>query len=332
MQHDWSVANFARTFHRMLESFGLLGDAAGSPSRYRIVPPERRAVAVVSRRRPASQDIFWYPTRLANALSRTGKYEVQQLLFDNPSDLRANLAKMAPSAIVVDSLELPAKSIEGALDSIAATKVYLAEEGQERSGPRSNQIERVPIIPYFTALEVAPSRPTIWLVGFSAATSNLEAVLAKIAGETPDADVFLEVPERDKGRLEQRVARLRGRFHAIKARSMGHAGEEIARDWSASHLIVFYNDADRTEELQNMCSLALATDRPVVFTRTAPFASFGDGVSYVEDFGVHDLITMGAACQVKVCHQFGEGALFAKLHRLLSEDEGLRPSRGSVAA
>jgi FkbM family methyltransferase len=322
MQKDWSRATFGETFHRMLASFGILSLDLLLAGNRGVIGEFRPKIAVASPRNPNSEDIVWHSTRVVNALSRSGKYDVSLLMFDDPSELGTRLAETRPFAVIVDAPHLSQEVVAGAVGAVAGPNLFLTNGPAVSIGKDSGlrPVARMPIVPYFTSTAGLRSKsPSIWLVGFSLPRSNLEEVIAKIGREAPDAEVFLEVPEAEKIAFKRRVAKLRTRVQVLDVCCMPLSGEAIIAKFTECHLIVFYNDPVRTDELQSLCSLAMTTERAVAFTRAAPFSPDLDGGTYVEDVTIGDVIALGMAAHINLSQQCGEGQLYARIDRLLSE-------------
>ena len=109
----------------------------------------------------------------------------------------------------------------------------------------------------------------------------------------------------------------------------------MIRGFAESRLVIFYCDPERRYELEVVSCLALTTERPVAFTRSAPFPCYGDGGTYVEDFAIAEIMNMGVAAHIKLYHDFGELNAFVEIDRLLSDNllrgQVLPPSTGNPA-
>ena len=172
--------------------------------------------------------------------------------------------------------------------------------------------------------------PRIWLIGFSNGASNLEEVVDKISMERSEVEIMIEAPEWSREELERRLSKLRTfeRFKTLTLSvvSLTGTGDEIINEIAQSRLSIFYNDSSRTSELEDLCCLAMATERAVVFTRYAPFAHFVERCTFVEDITISDGIRMGMAAQVKLCHDFSEGQSFMRMRLLLNGGADLKLS------
>jgi hypothetical protein len=328
MQDDWSRTSFNKTFHRMLATFGLITLRAADQAAVATKEGPTATIMVASRRRSHGNDILDYATRLADCLGRSGEYDVRRAGCDDLPDLAEQAAKLRPSAaIVLDFPDIERAAL--ALKAVAGPKVLLVDEPKVGNGVSTEDnplvLPRKPIVPYFTAgggLRDGP--PSIWLIGFAARQSNLEQVVAQIHRDLPEAAVFLEAPHERRSDFESRVSRLRRRLHLAKqvclsVVTLPTAGAEIISSLAGDRSIIFYNDPERTEDLQNLSCLAMTTERSVAFTRAAPFPHFLDHGTYVEDLNLAEIINMGIAAQIKLCHEFSEGQLYASMHALLSE-------------
>jgi glycosyltransferase involved in cell wall biosynthesis len=332
MQQDWSRKSFGNTFEHMLVSFGLLTkvETVGHTPTSR--KDSRPIVVVASRLQGCTDDIRSYSTRLANCLKRSGMYDVRQLSFSKLSDLVAQLTTVEHAAMIfADFFDGGPLAFATALKHVVGPKIFLVDESEGRDVEILQKMDglvvigRPPIIPYYTPPVVGPKEPlSIMLVGFASQASNLEAVIAKISRELPYAHVFLEVPDSNKLEFEARIARIaehpqqinNKRFEVV---SLAVDSDKMILSFVESRLIVFYNDASRTAELENVSALAMTTERAIAFTRAAPFVCFMDGGTYVEDLAISDIISLGMGAQIKLCHEFGEGQFYAMIERLLSK-------------
>jgi len=161
------------------------------------------------------------------------------------------------------------------------------------------------------------------MLGFSAPGSNLEKLAARIAAEFPVAELVLEVPDADQSAFEARLAELRRHIRASKefrttAVATPGSGGEFVDQFLHDRLVVLYNDLARTDELEGLACLAMATERAVVFTQAAPFPQFAGGGACVEDRPVAEIMDLSMAAQTKLCHDFGEAQSFAAIHRVLA--------------
>ena len=213
MQQDWSRKSFGKTFHRMLASFRLisLGMTDGLP----LASPECRPSAIMLAAKVAAgaSDSLAYSTRLADCLGRSGKDHVLRAVWDDLSDLQEQAAKLQPcAAILIDAPSVGREAMAAALNAVAGPKILLTDDEQRYSGRTDGDLiisPRRPLIPYFTStVELRQGSPCVWLIGFAAAQSNLEDLIAKIARELDDVEIFLEVPGDKRSHFESRVAGL----------------------------------------------------------------------------------------------------------------------------
>lgn len=332
IQQDWSHTSFSKTFERMLATFGISSLNTNDGVRELSARnDQRQAVWVVSGGSSCSDDIFCYSARIADCLRRSDIYEVRHVSYRDVIDLDIQATKSRPDfVILVDFASAKKQFLDKALSLAAGSTMLFADNAEladVRLVSKANELfvfPRLPIIPFYTPSVIAPMvPPRIILVGFAAKKSNLEVVVAKIFLDVPDAHVCLEVPAIDKAEFEIRVSGLCKRIGKANKQqlivdSFPKGGDNIILSFIESRLIIFYNDLDRSEELLNVSSLAMTTERPVVFTRAGPFQHFLNGGTYFEDFTVSDAMSLGMAAQIKLYLEFGEWQCFAKLHRHFS--------------
>ncbi len=328
IQRDWSRASFGATFERMLANFGLIAPREARHGDPATQNASRRSILVVSRSRSNPDDIVWYSARVADALRRTAKYEVVSVQCGDLAELRHHVEKHQPSAVVVVDLPgLGHDALEAALKDVGGARILLADEPgcSIAEAEAFHVLQRKPVIPFFTpSMGLKTGAPAIWLVGFAATESNLEEVVTKIARDLPEAVVLLEVTDSARAAFEVRVGQLRehlpqGSGVQLEVRGFPAGADAIIANFVVNHLSVFYNDPARGAELESMSCLAMTTERAVAFTRAAPFPDFLEGGTHIEDRAISDIIGMGMAAQIRLCHDFGEWQLYATIDRLLAE-------------
>lgn len=328
LQRDWSRRSFNKTFQLMLAKFGLITLDTPLESTPATQDKRRPTIMFASRNRANPSDIFWYPTRVADCLSRSGKYEILRTQYNDVSDLEERVAELQPSAVIV--LDLPGverQMVAASLNALIAPKILLTDNAQYfvEADDGLLVLPQQPVVPYFTsAAGLRTGTPGIWLIGFAAQDSNLEEIVVKIGQELPEAELLLEVPESQKADFETRISRLRKYLLQtegvrISIQCLPMICGPIISNVMTNNLAIFYNDPERTQELESASSIAMATERAVAFTRAAPFQHFLDGGTFIEDLGIPDIMNLGMQAQIKLCHEFSEGQLYAKIDRLLSK-------------
>lgn len=330
MQRDWSRKTFNETFHRMLGAFGLIAGEAVDGTASAVAGSPQAYIMLASRGAAQLNDILNYGTRLAECLGRSGSYVFQQVNYETEAELTDHAAKLEPDAVILlGSAAREIKALSIALKGVAGPKLVLANDTDSHSdGSLAFEADVIvlpkkPIIPFhttFVGLRAGP--PSVWLIGFAAIGSNLEDLIEKLGRETPAAHVFLEVPTHARAEFESRVATLRERQPRdrslnLSIHTLPSLGSEIITSLAESHLSVFFRDTERSEVLENISSLAMTTERAVAFTRSAPFECYSAGVTFIEDFPVPQIIDMGMAAQIELCHDFGEWQTFANIEQVL---------------
>ncbi|MHB8473436.1 MAG: glycosyltransferase family 4 protein [Gammaproteobacteria bacterium] len=329
LQKDWSRASFNETFQQMLATFGLIKLDAAHGSAPAIQDKPRLTIMVVSRNRSNPDDIFWYPTRVADCLNRSGKYEILRAQCGDVYELEERVVKVQPSAVIVlDFPDASQHAVTAALKAVTGPKILLADDERHFVGVDNGLLvlPRQPVVPYFTSAAcMRMGVPVIWLIGFAAQYSNLEEVVVKIGRELPEAELFLEVPESQRSDFETRVRKLRKRLLLAEGirfsiHTLPMSCDSIINNVVVNNLTIFYNDPDRTQELESASSIAMTTERAIAFTRAATFRHFLDGGTFVEDLTIRDIMSLGMGAQIKLCHEFSEGRLYAMIDRLISEE------------
>ena len=286
IQEDWSRASFNRTFHRMLAAFNLIERDEGDEGKSVLASENPLTIMVASLRGPEAEDVRYYRTRLADCLGRSGRFRVLRTQSNTLSELEFRIDELQPTAVILLNFSAEERgALASALRRVAGPKILLEANSTNRL-PRSEQkgnglciLDRRPIIPFFTVNEKLRQAPGIWLIGFASHRSNLEAVVAKIAAEQPGAQVLLEVPETQRRIFEQRVSKLRQTLGpsagiGISIADLPGPGDQLIRCLAADCMAIFHYDPERSEYLEDVSSLAMCTERPVVFTRSAPFPHY----------------------------------------------------------
>lgn len=318
MQKAWSRRVFSETFRRMLVSHGLLRKRDRST---RVARPIRPRIAVASRGVSDARGIYSYTRRVADSLKRSNKYDVQMLIFENVGDLVEKVELGGFVCLILDEKDVGGIGKSRAVSFRSDVKVIvLSSTGEGLVSDQYLQLARKPIIPYFTSTDgLSTPRRRIWLVGFSGAHSNLEQIVAKIAEEDSEADLLIEdAGAEDVSTLARRLAAMEKKCRSADIQSIySEKPAHVVRELSESHLSIFYNDPSRTEQLLDICALALTTERAVCFTKGAPFPELGDGTTYIENHSIVKVIEMGVSAQIKLYQDFGEWQTFARIDRAL---------------
>lgn len=340
LQQDWSTDAFGQTFHRMLGAFGLLlisprENAASAADDRKII-----RIMVATGGGDDVADVLDYSTRVADALGRTGEYEVVRARVADASELRADIDLVQPAGIVL--LDFPPneqQALGEALKAISGSKIMLIDERDPSPSGDKNfiVIPRQPIVPFFTVL--IPLKPaTIWLIGFDQDPGALQAMLAKIGSEMPHAAVYVESPVDRLKIVKRQTKRLIVKAKApaeltVEVHPLPQKGSDIINNLAAANLVVFCHNPSRARELENISSLALSTERAVLFTRRAPFQCYSTA-TFVEDRSISDFMEAGVSAQMSTVRDFGEWQFFANIHELFADastSSQSRSPRGSGA-
>lgn len=325
LQQDWSRENFRCSFQEMLASFGLLRpDPGAAPSRAAsaLEPVE---VLHVHFDEDEGDDLLSYSKRLGDSLIRTGDWRVTTLRISTPGELRALLASIEPDVILLSQVDgVNQAALAEAVQGQPGAKLVVTDDPIVWSSGPFTGLERRPIIPFCTvttALRMGP--PTIWLVGFGDAASELETTVVKIASELPTASILIEASRNQRGKLVARVKALRARLAGklsleLTVQSLPPSGMKVIEAIASSHLTVIHHDLARSAEIESYTSLAMITERPVVFARAAKPAYAKQGVHF-EDHPMSDLLELGSAAQIKLLADYGEWRLAADIRSLCPE-------------
>lgn len=323
LQRDWSREAFNRTFHRMLVAFGDLapdaryGQPVGQPGPLPIV-------MVASGPSGRAGDLLDYPTRLADSIARSAKFEIVRAECISTADLAHRIAEVQPSAVIVADLPgVDPAALARTLRAVDGPAIVVA--AKDAPAPQATDslhvIERAPIIPFLTVY-TALSQAAIHLIGFAPEGSNLEAIVEKIARERPESVVLIETAATGNPALDARIGRLKSQFPGldIQPYATPGAGAGFVAKLAEDSLAIFYADPDRLSDLESLSALAMTTERAVAYTRAAPFPAYGDRGTYVEDTTIPELIASGMAAQIKLVNDFGEWRIASEINGLLGAD------------
>ncbi len=343
IQKDWSRQSFNDTFHRMLASFEIVP----SDEKYGRVTPVSEdgppLVLVLTKHDPDGQSILDYRTRIADSLGRSKKYDVVLVPCESPAAIKLCVDEVRPSAVIV--LDFPLadhKAVSAALAKVEGPKIFLANDLPASAAPSTRGelriLPRRPIIPFYTVYVALAQKAAIHLIGFGAEGSNFEQVIEKIANESPGSEVFVEFASDGPQSYWQRVIDMRAKFSNLNIHTYSFPADSatIITMIASDKLAIFYADPRRLTQLEDIASLAMTTERSVVFTRAAPFPGFLGRETYVEDSTIPDHVDAGMASQIRLVHDFGEWQFSAEIDRLLTNKVKGRskdlPSLAAVAA
>jgi glycosyltransferase involved in cell wall biosynthesis len=336
IQRDWSRESFNNTFHRMLSRFGLLELDPGNQSLLTVAEGPAVRLLVVAPRGAIVGDLRYYARRVADCLGRSSRHDVRLIRYRDSISLIETVETFGPLAtIFVDFAAREQQEVCALLQQIDGQKIFIIEDPQSVAievGLEQQEVillPRQPIVPFFTTAAGLRSPAYIWLLGFSDRNSNLQEVVSRIAQELPEIELRIEIPDIRRAEFAARVAKLkeyrsqRGGFRIV-IMPLPTSGSEIIDGFAQSSLVVVHNDTSRTAELEDYSCLAMATERAVVFTRSAQFPRFLRQGSYFEDYTVTELINLGVAAQIKVYYEFGEWQFAAGIQRILDGAPGER--------
>lgn len=315
MQRDWSREAFNVRFSGMLRDFGVLqGEDEGlapvtAPAF--VLNPSRVLVATAGLE---GHGLYDRTHRTAAALGRTGEYQVRIVEIADCEALAAAIAEDAPDAVLIAD---PHARLADAQVALAGPVLRLAQGAAAQHD--DNTFVLAPVIPYQTVAGQLRPVPNIWLIGFAGDAAAARAMLQRIAGELPDAQVKLQLlpgaTSADRSLLESVLDEIRSLEASIEA--IPPTGEIAITQYAEAHLILVRSDARCADHLQNVAELAMITERAVALSAEAPFPAFGNKVTRYEQHTLAELIAMGAAAQIEAMMAFGEGAAYARLHAAL---------------
>lgn len=323
LQQNWSRENFRRSFHEMLESFGLLRPDPNAAPPHSTSPFEAIEVLLVHFDKDEDDDLLSYSKRLSNSLVRTGDWRVTTVRITAPADLRQLLADTEPDVILFSKVDgLGRAALAEAMGVGPGAKVVLTDDPAGWSGGPFTVLERRPIIPFYTvttSLQKGP--PTIWLVGFGDTASELENAVLKIASELPEASILIETLSSQRADLATRLDALRARLAEkpslqLTIQPLPPTGMQLIEAIGSTHLTVIHHDSGRYAEIESYASLAMITERPVVFARAAKPTYAEQGVTF-EEWTMRELLELGNSAQIKLLADYGEWKLAADIRSLL---------------
>lgn len=345
MQLDWSPRNFQSIFVDLLRRSDLLSPKSstfGNSSRATPAAASREPPLIAFLVPPDAElgDPVHYFQRAIDAVSRTGEFRVISYTYEQVAELTDFLFWRSPTVIVIC-----AQSTEQAFDGAALKnyrgRLFVLPSDMDRSeewiverfgdllGRKPELIGRRPIIPYFTALpSVPPGQSRICLFGFRHPSSNLEQLISKIQRE--DGTAYIEIVRTraeeglDDVLFAERLQHLAGQLKLtplmqVHVVDQEHNANQLIHWIGSHHLCIIANDSRYTEELYDICEMALTTERAVAFTRYSPFPAFAGGL-HVEDTSIQSLVKQASAVQAALYNEYSEGR-FAKEFLSLLNDE-----------
>jgi hypothetical protein len=329
IQQDWSSDAFNARFANMLADYGVLDrslvPAGSDQSRIRV-----RRRLMIAANSDFTRGILDRPQRLANALIRTGEYEVESIHCSDATSLVAAVKRGNPEAVIVTEMPgVDMAELDTALADFGGVIVHLgsafsSNQNEPRQRGRISEMAGMPIVPYFTVTHGLDEDPTIWLVGFTSDLTALSAMLQRVAHELPGVRVRVQRLPDDGPDKQAAIQNVFAQFPGIWTEHHGSAtdGAVTVYTYASSSLIIFRNIDGHTDYLQNQAELAMITERAVVFSREAPFSRFAADSVYVEDDNLKALVALTNAAQLRIVQRFSEGAAFARLKPVLSSALG----------
>lgn len=322
IQHDWSKERFLQLFHRVLDKHGVVS----SPG----IPPMKHArqnstpIVVISRYGQSTDSLFDYPQKIANAIGRSRQQQIIHLSYAEAAVRLANLPHPPSGAVLVDYDLGGRMQVEAAMRRLNCPKVIVPEAGDDLR-PIEYPVHwgevvvfpRMPIVPFHTNSVGLRDPRTVILLGFSRSADQLAYIVRNVLSQLEQVEILIEAghPETAPGGKQPAFALAPGQRIATVSFAPGDAS--VITRFGESALIIANNDTARTRELETLVSLAMITERPVVFTRASPFPGLLDRGTYVEDHAISDLIEMGLSAHIKPLYDFGEWTMATSLRRVL---------------
>lgn len=321
VQEDWSRENFQRTFHRMLCSFGLLDPVDKAPSNNKIF--QQRAVVLHAHfDADYRRDRLSYSKRLSDSLMRIGDWSVVTTRISSAKKLRKRIAKHCPDIVVLSAAdELEPAAVADALRAVGGPKVVVSDAAERWAGSGLRVQPTRPIVPFYTVRANLRDGPqAIWLIGFADPASELEQISKKIAAELPTVDICIMLPEQTPSAFRERIVTLQADLRdcagvRITPYTLPADDRKVVETLASGSLIVIHADPQRTSEIEGLASLALITERAVVFAR-AGVPDFARDGRIFEDTSVTDSIGIGLAAQIGLVAEFGEWAMAKDIREL----------------
>jgi glycosyltransferase involved in cell wall biosynthesis len=318
LQRDWSRGTFSATFHRMLADFGLIGRPVSEGQSSVRGDPAVKTILIIPRYSRPYLGIRDYSVRLRDALGRSPDFRLVLLENAEPVAVKAELLLEPPDVAILVDMPNPDEELRRLLEGVPL-KISVSRDWSDDAvaADGTYQVRQTPIVPFYTFAVALSEAPAIWLVGFSAAHSRLEDVVLRILVERPGARIRIAIPDMWDTALEARVISLRQLHNATEAQisfeTLPHAGDQVIELIGADSMAIFAYDPRYAEELEAYSALALATERPVFFTRYATFPDHGGTGYFIEDVSIDEAINFGVAAQIGVLHDFGEWQMAKRL-------------------
>lgn len=321
IQNDWSKDKFRDLFHRMLGTSGIIP----MPD----VPPLRQnhdgqgsTILVVSRGGETPDNLTDHGQKIANALGRSRTRQIRHVSYEAAAAALAALEGAVPAGVILVDYDLTRREPAGAaFADLPCPKIVIpSSDGVSIADypyawSNTVVVPRLPVIPFHTTSTGLKTPRSVILLGFSRNAPLLEETLKKIFAENAAIEVIVEAPNGAPPPGGVGVAPNDGQSIAYAPFSLGDPN--LPHRFGESSLVIAYNDTARTGELEALFSVALVTERPVVFTRKGVFPSLLGRERYMEDDPTPDLIQMGVAAHIRVFYDFGEWTFATGLRRVL---------------
>ncbi|MBV9827753.1 MAG: hypothetical protein JO001_19140, partial [Alphaproteobacteria bacterium] len=334
IQQEWSKERFQDKFHQMLSDAGIIT----MPHIEKCVPhiAQTDSIFVISRNSPGADNPFDYARKIANSIGRSRQHQIRHISYESAVETLASLGPSGAAGIVFVDYDLAACiQLDAIVSTLPCRKIIIprADELRETEYPYTWAnvviIPRLPIIPFHTTSAGLKTPARIVLLGFSANSALLQEIIQKVLGEVPTAEVVVECDAPDPAAVAKKGTAPSGEAQPHVSWAFLKSGDRSLPDYfGESSLIIANNDPARTQELESLISIAMVTERPVVFTRRGVFPQLLGRELYVEDHSIAEIIRMGMAAHIKVLYDFGEWTFATALRRIL--DESWRPTISPV--
>ena len=320
LQRAWSASAFRDRFEAMLTSYGIgeavapMGGAtpapAAAPSRVRILhPPTGR-----------EGDAFDYATRFSRAIARSADRSVAMHGFISIIEAVASTVADRSDAVIL--LDLPLDDAAGLQAALAGWGIHVVRGVRAQEPQKAEGVALTPIIPFHTTLVALRPDAGVWLIGYDEPDAPLEPVLEALSRQlAPDIRVVLEAaPARASAlatRLDEPGPRAAAAGLDISVETLPEHAASIVERLGGERLLVFRDGPGSPDRTEAICSLALATERPVVFDDQAPLLRFGPNLRRLGDKPLAEHMADGVASHIGVLADHGEWTAYAQWRPLL---------------
>ncbi len=325
LQKIWSKGAFLNCFHAMLADNGILqsslknhveSDDSKSPA----------SVVMITDENVLENEIFYYSSRLKNALEREQKYSVDLVHLSKISKLRDRndldtVIFCIRGTKFADKQKSELSRFADWLITIGCTCLVL-----ETSLPMFEKevidnlvmLKDNPIVPYYTVNEPQKvATKHIAVLGSDLAGEASRKSIAKLLSQFEEVVVSIFTRNTAKG-IPADVGRLFKDRQNCELISMPKSGESFIREIAQYHLILLLDHCDKTnDQIDDIISLSMSTERAIAvdFEKQNPWEEVLPKIT--ADSDLNQIISDGVANHIEATLEFGEWTMLANFKKAI---------------